>query len=65
MNEILLHPRLKHQLAKDFKTTKQTVDMSLKYFNNSEMAIGIRSKALELLVKESKKPLSYVNERNE
>ncbi len=64
MNEILLHPRLKHQLAKDFKTTKQTVDMSLKYFNNSEMAVEIRKKAFELLVNESEKPLTYVDERN-
>lgn len=51
MKEILIHPKLKHQLAKDFNTTKQTVDMSLKYFNNSDKAVEIRLKAFEYLKK--------------
>lgn len=65
MKEILIHPKLKHQLAKDFNTTKQTVDMSLKYFNNSDKAVEIRLKAFEYLKKESEKPKYYVYTLND
>ncbi len=55
MKKILIHPTYKNQIAKEFKVTKQTVDMSLKYVFNSETSKDIRKRAKELLLKESEK----------
>ncbi len=43
-----------HQiLKKEFSnTSRTTIQMSLKYYNNSELAQQIRKRALELLAKE-------------
>ncbi|MFL0075620.1 hypothetical protein [Tenacibaculum maritimum] len=55
MKNILLHPVLKRQIAKEFSVTKQTVDMSLKFVFNSSKAKKIRKKAKQMLISESKK----------
>lgn len=51
MKKILLHPDLKKQIAKEFKVSIVTVDMSLKYVFDSPKAKGIRKRAKELLQK--------------
>ncbi|CAA0255067.1 hypothetical protein [Tenacibaculum maritimum] len=53
--EILIHPTLKKQVAKELNTTKQTVLTAIKYFNNSDLAVQIRKRAKELLVEEANK----------
>lgn len=53
--KILLHPDLKNDIAKEFKTSKQNVLTSLSYFNNSEKAQAIRKRAKELLLAEAEK----------
>lgn len=55
MKKILIHPTYKNQIAKEFKVTKQTVDMSLKYVFNSGTSKDIRKRAKDLLLKESEK----------
>ena len=55
MKKILIHPTYKNQIAKEFKVTKQTVDMSLKYVFNSKTSKDIRKRAKGLLENESKK----------
>lgn len=52
MKKILIHPELKKQIAKQFKVSAVTVDMSLQYVFNSPKAKGIRLMAKELLQKE-------------
>lgn len=54
MKKILLHPDLKKQIAKQFKVSAVTVDMSLQYVFNSPKAKGIRLMAKELLENEIK-----------
>ena len=54
MKKILLHPDLKKQIAKHFKVSAVTVDMSLQYVFNSPKAKGIRLMAKELLENEIK-----------
>lgn len=53
--KILIHPDFKNQIAKEFKTTTQTIQTSLSYFNNSELAQKIRTRAKELLLQEAEK----------
>jgi hypothetical protein len=53
--KILLHPELKNQIAREFKTSNQNVLTSLSYFNNSQKAQAIRSRAKELLLAEAEK----------
>lgn len=53
MKKILIHPNYKHEIAKEFRVSMQTVDMSLKYVFNSEVAKSIRKKAKEMLLKEA------------
>lgn len=55
MEKILIHPIHKRQIAKVFKVTTQTVDMSLKYVFNSDIAKCIRKRAKELLLLEASK----------
>ncbi|MCJ1808888.1 hypothetical protein [Flavobacterium covae] len=55
MKNILIHPTYKNQIAKEFKVTKQTVDMSLKYVFKSETSQRIRKRAKKLLEIEAKK----------
>ena len=55
MKNILIHPTYKNQIAKEFKVSNQTVDMSLKYVFNSGVSKNIRKRAKELLEDESKK----------
>lgn len=54
MKKILLHPDLKKQIAKEFKVSMVTVDMSLKYVFDSLKAKAIRKRAKELLQNEIK-----------
>lgn len=54
MKEILIHPKHKAQLAKEFGVSQQTVNMTLKYVYNSDKSKLIRSRAKELLIEESK-----------
>ena len=53
--KILIHPELKNQIAREFKTSNQNVLTSLSYFNNSEKAQSIRKRAKELLEQEANK----------
>ncbi len=53
--KILLHPELKNQIAREFKTSTQNVLTSLSYFNNSQKAQAIRSRAKLLLLQEAEK----------
>lgn len=57
MTEILIHPAYVKTIASEFDCTAQTVRMALKYVFNSNMAIKIRERAIELLVEEAKKPV--------
>lgn len=41
-------------LAEEFKVTRTTVNQALAYYNNSEVAIAIRKRAIELLEEELK-----------
>lgn len=52
MKKIRLHPDLKKQIAKEFKVSYQTVNMSLEYVFNSEKALTIRQRALQMLQEE-------------
>lgn len=52
-NKILLHFELKKQLQKEFACSMQTVDMSLKYVFDSQMAKAIRQRAKKLLIQEA------------
>lgn len=53
--KILLHPALKNQIAREFKTSNQNVLTSLSYFNNSPKAQLIRKRTKELLLAEAEK----------
>lgn len=53
--KILIHPDLKNDIAKEFKTSNQNVLTSLSYFNNSQKAQAIRKRAKELLLAEAEK----------
>jgi len=53
MKRIKLPSEFIHILSKEFKTTNPTVYASLRYYNNSELAITIRRRAKELLLKEA------------
>ncbi len=55
MKKILIHPKLSRDLAEEFKTSYQTVKMSLQYVFNSQKAKEIRLRAKELLLKEVNK----------
>lgn len=52
---IIISSTHKNQLAREFKTSKQSVLMSLNYVFNSSQAKRIRERAKELLLKEAKK----------
>lgn len=45
----------KMDLAKKFRTSKVTVQNALHFFNNSELAVKIRTEAGKLLLNEVKK----------
>ncbi|MCV9929484.1 hypothetical protein OIU83_17620 [Flavobacterium sp. LS1R49] len=53
--KILLHPELKNQIAREFNTSNQNVLTSLSYFNNSQKAQAIRTRAKLLLQQEAEK----------
>lgn len=57
--EIEIPSHWKTQIAKDLKTTTQTVRMSLAYVNNSDLAVSIRQKALMKLNGEFLKHKEY------
>ncbi|HCY81885.1 MAG TPA: hypothetical protein DHV22_09950 [Xanthomarina gelatinilytica] len=52
---IIISSKHKNQLMKEFKTSKQSVLMSLRYVFNSEQAKAIRNRAKELLLQEVEK----------
>lgn len=52
---ITIASTFKNQLAKEFKTSKQSVMMSLRYVFNSDQAKAIRARAKELLIEEAGK----------
>ncbi|MCT4637336.1 MAG: hypothetical protein N4A72_06475 [Bacteroidales bacterium] len=52
-SEILLDPILKTQIADELNTTLNTVRRSLQYHYNSPLAVKIRQRAKELLLKEA------------
>lgn len=54
MKKIRLDSELKKKIAEEFKTSLQTVRMSLEYVFNSKKAKEIRKKALQLLREEIK-----------
>lgn len=51
-NAIEIAPLKKKELATEFETSLQTVQMSLKYVFNSKQARNIRLRAKEMLQKE-------------
>lgn len=53
MKRIKVPAEFIHILAKEFRTTTQNVYASLRYFNNSDLAISIRMRAKELLLEEA------------
>lgn len=57
MQKKTIHISSKHKkdLAEEFGTSKQSVQMSLDYYFNSNQAIAIRSRAKELLLEEANK----------
>ncbi|MGR3791601.1 hypothetical protein B0A56_00630 [Flavobacterium columnare NBRC 100251 = ATCC 23463] len=52
MKRIKIHPDMSKRIAQECKTTRQTVYASLCYFNNSDLGLKIRKRALELLQEE-------------
>ena len=54
-NRIEISPSHKQELVNKFRTSGTTVQQSLDYYNNSELAKTIRLAAKELLVAEAKK----------
>jgi hypothetical protein len=48
-NRIEISAMHKDLLSKEFKVSRPTVQMSLDYYNNSETAVKIRERAIELL----------------
>lgn len=54
-NRIEIASKHKNLLAEEFETSLTTVQMSLNFFNNSELAIKIRKRAKELLIGEAEK----------
>ena len=48
-NRIEISPKHKKQLAKEFKKSKQTIQMSLDFVFNSDTSIKIRQRAVELM----------------
>lgn len=53
--KIRIAPEFKTQMAGEFETSKQTVMMALKDYNQSELAKKIRARAKELLLQEANK----------
>lgn len=52
---ILISPKHKKQLAKEFGKSLQAVQMSLSYVFNSDNAKAMRARAKELLLQEASK----------
>lgn len=52
-NTIDISPTMKKELSANFETSIQTVQMSLSYVFNSELAKSIRKKAKEMLLSEA------------
>lgn len=48
-------------LMKDFDVTRTTVNQALAYYNNSEVAILIRKRAIELLEQELQEVKEFEN----
>ena len=55
VERIYLASYYKNKLADEFETTKQTVQLALDHYNNSELAKAIRRRAKELLKNEIEK----------
>lgn len=55
MKKIRVATGMASELAKEFETSTTTVYAALAYYNNSELAVKIRGKAKELLIKEANK----------
>jgi len=53
--KIKVHPDITKTLMERFQVSHQTVSISLRYFNNSPLAIQIREAAKEALLAEAKK----------
>ncbi|OIO12221.1 MAG: hypothetical protein AUJ53_02805 [Flavobacteriaceae bacterium CG1_02_35_72] len=54
-NTIQIWARYKKQIAHELNTSLTTVQMSLDYYNNSDLAIKIRQRAKQLLLEEVEK----------
>lgn len=54
-NTIEISSKLKKDLVKEFDVSLTTVQLSLNFFNNSDLAKRIRSRAKELLLIEAEK----------
>lgn len=54
-NTIQISPKQKKELADFHNTSKTTVQMSLDFYNNSDLARAIRRHAKQLLMKEAAK----------
>jgi len=52
IKQILVHSSYKPEIAEKLKTSLQTVNMALKYVNNSPLGISIRNEAKEKLQSE-------------
>lgn len=62
MKRIKVPAEFVHILAKEFKTTTQNVYASLRYFNNSALAMNIRRRAKELLQNEADNVMIEITE---
>jgi hypothetical protein len=54
-NTIQIWSKAKKQIAKELNTSLTTVQLSLDYYNNSELAKKIRQRAKEILIAEVEK----------
>lgn len=54
-NTIQISPKQKKELAEFYNTSKTTVQLSLDFYNNSDLARAIRRHAKRLLLKEAAK----------
>ena len=60
--EILVHTSFKAKMAKKHNTTRQTVSLALKYYNNSPLARLIRKEVKNMRIEEANKIENYLIE---
>lgn len=61
MKRIRIHPDMAKELAIECNTSRQTVYAALCYFNNSELAEDIRTRAKQKLLTEAQEIIITVN----